>query len=140
MTAGAMRVTVSFRLAWPNALGDLDLRAPVPVPVGDGLVSGDAAGQRLVAGVPGADRGEDEAAGAGQGQVAVADGEPGAASLLRGGCGEGGVAGDAPGHLGGDGSGRDFLRDQLRGYTNGRHRTTAMLDSSVRRTVVIRWK
>jgi len=27
-----------------------------------------------------------------------------------------------------------------RGYTNGRHRTTAMLDSGVRRTVVIRWK
>ena len=27
MTAGAMRVTVSFGLAWPNVLGDLDLRA-----------------------------------------------------------------------------------------------------------------
>jgi hypothetical protein len=27
-----------------------------------------------------------------------------------------------------------------RGYTNGRHRTTAMLDSGVRRTVVIRWR
>jgi hypothetical protein len=27
-----------------------------------------------------------------------------------------------------------------RGYTNGRHRTTAMLDSGVRRTVVVRWR
>jgi hypothetical protein len=27
MTAGAMRVTMSFGLAWPNVLGDLDLRA-----------------------------------------------------------------------------------------------------------------
>src|SRR5215469_6440071 len=26
MTAGAVRVTVSFGLAWPNVLGDLDLR------------------------------------------------------------------------------------------------------------------
>ena len=32
-------------------------------------------------------------------------------------------------------------RFRLRGgYTNGRHRTTAMLDSGVRRTVVIRWR
>jgi hypothetical protein len=27
-----------------------------------------------------------------------------------------------------------------RGYTNGRHRTAAMLDSGVRRTVVLRWR
>jgi hypothetical protein len=27
-----------------------------------------------------------------------------------------------------------------RSYTNGRHRTTAMLDSGVRRTVVVRWR
>lgn len=26
------------------------------------------------------------------------------------------------------------------GYTNGRHRTTAMLDSGVRRTVIVRWR
>ena len=26
------------------------------------------------------------------------------------------------------------------GYTNGRHRTTAMLDSGVRRTVIIGWR
>src|SRR6266542_4048351 len=49
----------------------------------------------------GADCGEDEAAGAGQGQVAAADGLPGAAYLLRGSRGEGGVAGDDAGHLGG---------------------------------------
>lgn len=26
------------------------------------------------------------------------------------------------------------------GYTNGRHRTTAMLDSGVRRTIIVRWR
>src|SRR6266536_6011082 len=75
--------------------GRLGLAGTVPVPAGDGAVFRDLAGQRLVAGPSGADCGEDEAAGAGQGQVAAADGLPGAASLLRGSGGEGGVAGDA---------------------------------------------
>ena len=59
----------------------LGLAGAVPVPVADGPEFRDLAGQRLVAGLSGADRGEDEAAGAGEGQVAGADGLPGAASL-----------------------------------------------------------
>src|SRR6266542_941522 len=94
--------------------GGLGLAGTVPVPAGDGAVFRDLAGQRLVAGPSGADCGEDEAAGAGQGQVAAADGLPGAASLLRGSGGEGGVAGDAAGHLGGGGPGRDLLGDEFR--------------------------
>ena len=119
MTAGAVRVTVSFGLAWPNVLGDLDLRARCrsrPVTVRYPAI---CLASACVAGPSGADRGEDEAAGAGQGQVAAADGEPGAASLLRGSGVAGGVAGDAAGHLGGGGPGRDLLGDQGRGCRSG---------------------
>jgi hypothetical protein len=48
----------------------------VPVSIGDGTLSRDLAGQRLAGGPSGAERGEDQAAGAGRGQVAVADGCP----------------------------------------------------------------
>src|SRR6266567_4873140 len=104
--------------------GRLGLARAVPVPAGDGAVSRDLPGQRLVAGPSGPDCGEDEAAGAGQGQVAAADRLPGAASLLRGSGGEGGVAGDAAGHLGGGGPGRDLLGDQG-GAAGAEHRAGA---------------
>jgi hypothetical protein len=99
MMAGAIRVRLPFALAWPKLLGDFDLRARClfrsamvryfPI----SLVS--VSWPVLLA----RDGGENRAAGAGVGDLAGPYGLPGAASLPCGDRCEGGVAGDAAGHL-----------------------------------------
>src|SRR5580704_9993297 len=103
-----------LRAGVAEAAGRLRLAGAVPVSVGDGAILPDFPGQRLVAGSPGADGGENRAAGAGVGDLAGPDGLPGAASLPGGDRCEGGVAGDAAGHLGAGGPGCEFLPDQVR--------------------------
>ena len=114
MTAGAMRVTVPAGPACAKDEGDLDLRA-VPVPVEGVPVLPDFAGHSLVAVVPEADRGQDRPDGAGEGQIAGPDREPGAAPFPRGHGGERGVEDDAAGQPGGGGPGGEFLSHQVRG-------------------------
>ena len=108
----------------------------MPVPVNDETVFRDFPGQRLVAGSPGADRGDDGTAGAGAGDIAGPDGLPGAASLPRGSRGEGGITGDAAGHLGAGRPGAEFLPDQARG-ARAEHRPCAVPKS---RTLALSWR
>src|ERR1700689_429263 len=82
--------------------GAFGLAGAVPVPVDDRAVLREFAGQRGVAGSPGADRGGDGAAGAAVGDLAGLDRLPCPAALPRGGGGEGG------------GPGGEFLADQAR--------------------------
>ena len=114
MTAAAIRVAVSARPARGKVLAHLALRARCRFRsmtvrcFASSLVSA----VQLV--LPGADRGGHGAAGAAVGDLAGLDALPGAASLLRGGGGERGGAGDAPGHLVPGGPGGEFLPDQAR--------------------------
>src|SRR5208283_3045569 len=94
--------------------GALGLAGPVPVPVDDGAVFREFAGQRRAAGHPGADRGGHGAAGAAVGDLAGLDAHPGAAPLPGGGGSERGGAGGAAGHLVPGGPGGEFLPDQAR--------------------------
>ena len=110
MTAGAMRVTVSFAVGVREGGRGLGLAGAVPVTVDDVPVSPDLAGHGLVAGVPEADRGQDRPEGAGEGQVTGPDREPGPAAFPCGGRGERGVASDAAGHLDGRGPGGESCR------------------------------
>src|SRR6266404_1311505 len=121
--------------------GAFRLAGTVPVPAGDGPVFPDCAGQRGVGRSPGADGGEDRAAAAGAGDLAGLDGLPGAASLLCGNGGEGGVAGDAAGHLDSGSPGGEFSRQCRRSVTrqniSGTSWPSTVTQYSMARTVTV---